>query len=193
MHFPGLSCSGSRSWVLCNDTDSIGCTFLPFSGPRSSGNQVLGEHIVPGGLVILITSPVRAAWFPRCAARAPFQVYCMSRLGGWSQAVTLLADVNRPGSQEDVVSKWETAHSLVEDDSFWGWDFPLASSSGCCTPASLPPVVGRSLFTANYLSCGICSILYYVSRPDCSLESFEGKFSLFFLSGDPTVWVAISC
>ena len=27
----------------------------------------------------------------------------------------LLADVNRPGSQEDLVSNWEPAHSLVED------------------------------------------------------------------------------
>ena len=28
---------------------------------------------------------------------------------------TLLADVNHPGSQEDMVSFWEPAHSLVED------------------------------------------------------------------------------
>jgi len=29
--------------------------------------------------------------------------------------VTLLADVNHPGSLEDLVSNWEPAHSLVED------------------------------------------------------------------------------
>ena len=29
--------------------------------------------------------------------------------------MTLLADVNCPGSQEDLVSNWEPAHSLVED------------------------------------------------------------------------------
>ena len=28
---------------------------------------------------------------------------------------TLLADVNHPGSQEDLVSNWEPAQSLVED------------------------------------------------------------------------------
>ena len=28
---------------------------------------------------------------------------------------TLLANVNRPGSQEDLVSNWEPAHSLEED------------------------------------------------------------------------------
>ena len=39
----------------------------------------------------------------------------MSPLGGLSQSVTLLADVNCLGSQEDLVSNWEPAHSLVED------------------------------------------------------------------------------
>jgi len=39
----------------------------------------------------------------------------MSPLESWHQAVTLLADVNHPGSQEDVVSSWESAHSFVED------------------------------------------------------------------------------
>jgi len=43
----------------------------------------------------------------------------------------LLADVNHPGSQEDVVSSWEPAQSLVEDAvsgaeiavalAFWLW------------------------------------------------------------------------
>ena len=32
-----------------------------------------------------------------------------------SQPVTLLTDVNCPGSQEDMVRNWEPAHSLVED------------------------------------------------------------------------------
>ena len=39
----------------------------------------------------------------------------MSPPGSWSLAATLLADVNHPGSQEDEVSNWEPAHSLVED------------------------------------------------------------------------------
>ena len=30
-------------------------------------------------------------------------------------AAPALADVNRPGSQEDLVSNWEPARSLVED------------------------------------------------------------------------------
>ena len=38
----------------------------------------------------------------------------MSPLRSRSQAVTLLADVNHPGSQEDVISNWQPSHSLVE-------------------------------------------------------------------------------
>ena len=39
----------------------------------------------------------------------------MCPLGSWSLAATLLADVNRPESQEDLVSNWEPANILVED------------------------------------------------------------------------------
>ena len=46
---------------------------------------------------------------------APSQVCCVSPLESRSLAATLLVDVNRPGSQEDLVSNWEPACSLVED------------------------------------------------------------------------------
>ena len=39
----------------------------------------------------------------------------MSPLNSLSQDVTLLEDVNHSGSQEDVVSNWESSHTLVED------------------------------------------------------------------------------
>ena len=39
----------------------------------------------------------------------------MSTLGSLSQTETPLEDVNYPGFQEDMVSNWEPAHSLVED------------------------------------------------------------------------------
>ena len=44
-------------------------------------------------------------------------VRCKSTISGvlCVSSVTLLADVNRPGSQEDLVSNWEPARSLVED------------------------------------------------------------------------------
>ena len=56
VHFPGLSCSGSGSRVLHTGTDSVGLCFVPFPALSSSGDQVLGECTVPGGLCVLITS-----------------------------------------------------------------------------------------------------------------------------------------
>ena len=64
---------------------------------------------------VLATSPVLAAQFPGCTGRALSQVCRMSPLKSSSQAVNLLVDIKHPGSQEDVVSIWEPAHSLVED------------------------------------------------------------------------------
>ena len=51
--------------------------------------------------------------------------------------MTLLTDVNRPGSQEDMVRNWEPAHNLVEDDAvsgaqiapFWLWLLPTCFSA----------------------------------------------------------------
>ena len=81
VHFPGLSCSGSGSWIFHKGTDLVGCAFRPFPGPSSSGDQVLGECTVPGGLCILINSLVSAAQFPGCATRALSQVCHVSPLG----------------------------------------------------------------------------------------------------------------
>ena len=87
---------------------------VPSPGLSSSGDQVLGERAVPDGLCILITSPALALGF--LDALGEYRLRClMSPLETWSQVVTLLADVNHIGSQEDMVSSWEPAHSLVED------------------------------------------------------------------------------
>ena len=88
---------------------------MPFLGPSSSGDQLLSERTLPKWEVRLSTSPIPAAQFPGCAVGAPFQVFHLSPLGSQSLPATLLADVNRPGSQEDLVSNWEPACSLVED------------------------------------------------------------------------------
>ena len=56
------------------------CVLCP-SWVSSSGNHLLGERTVPGGLCFLITSLVPAAWFAGCAMRAPSQVCCVSPLG----------------------------------------------------------------------------------------------------------------
>ena len=79
---------------------------------------MLGECTVPGVQCCLITSPVPATQFPGVLQERCLR--CAMCLLWGSQVVTLLADVNRPGSQEDLVSNWEPAHSLVEDAGLWG-------------------------------------------------------------------------
>ena len=112
MHFPGLSCSGSGSWVVHKGTDLVGHAVVPVPGPTHPSDH---ESTVPGELFVLITSLVPDTWFPGCTARALSQECCVSPLGSWSLTVTLLEDINCPGSQEELVSNWEPAHSLVED------------------------------------------------------------------------------
>ena len=54
--------------------------FVPFPGPSSSGDQVLGECTLPRcGASYRLPSP--AAWFPGCAVGAPSQVCRVSLLG----------------------------------------------------------------------------------------------------------------
>ena len=134
--FPDLHCSGSR--VPCKDTVPRGpcimkCTsqvyatqvlgystraqtgwavcFVSFPGLNSSGNWVLGEHTVPGGPFILITSRIQTLGFLG-SSRENCLRYAMCLLWG--------ADLKMKPS--------------------WGQDCssPMPSSSGCCTPASLP-------------------------------------------------------
>ena len=106
-------------------------------------------------------------------------------------------DVKHPGSQKDVASNWEPAHSFVED-TISGAETAAAPCLPDLAVTHLPlcprgGVRDRGLYTASYLSFGIPSILCSVSGPGCKVESFMGTFSfLFFLSGDPSVWVAIS-
>jgi len=103
--FLGLRCLGSR--VLCRSTVQSGpcilCTsqvlviqvlkystkaqtqlgvhFMPFPDPSISDDQVLGVCIIPGGPCVLITYPVLATWFARCATKALSQLCHVSLLG----------------------------------------------------------------------------------------------------------------
>ena len=63
----------------------------------------------------------------------------MCLLGSSSLAATLLADVNHPGSKEDLVSNWVPAHNLVED-AVSGARLPLAFLPLLSPPAILPPM-----------------------------------------------------
>ena len=84
--------------------------------------------------------------------------------------MTLLADVNHPGSQEDVVSNWESAHSLVEVPSLWQkLQKPLAFGSGCHRPAFLP-LSPSSDYTRQLIILGFCFLL------SLYFSSFHGQY-----------------
>ena len=106
--FPGLHCSGSR--LLCLELSEVGpgLRALPrskllrvrFSGTPQRHRLIwagvlcpsqvqavqvtrclVSSALSPGGTVHLITSPIPAARFPKCAAGVPSQVCCASLLG----------------------------------------------------------------------------------------------------------------
>ena len=94
VHFPGLSHSGSGSWVFHKSTDSVGPVFFAFPRRSSSGSQELDERTLPNA-VRLIPSTVPAS-VSMCAG----PVRLVSLLGSRSLAATILLDVNHPESQE---------------------------------------------------------------------------------------------
>ena len=108
----------------------------------------------------------------------------------------LLVGVNHPVSQEDLVSNWEPAHSLVEDALSGAEIVPSPSGSGYRLPLCLwwgqGPVHSWLALLWHLLNP------FSVGGPGCALKLFAGKFSLslslslFPLSGYPIVCVAIS-
>ena len=91
--------------------------------------------------------------------------------------MTLLADVNHPGSEEDLVSNWELAHNLVED----------AVSGAKIAPCLLPFThLPLCLWLGNGLVHSLLAVLWYSLNPlfceqarlCLKLEIFTGKFSL---------------
>ena len=96
---------------------------------------------------------------------------------------------NHPGSQENLVSNWEPAHSLVEDA------LSRAEIAPCLLALAVTYLplclwLGGGAVCSQLALLGIHSILCSVSGSGCTLEPFIGKFFFFFffsLSGDPSL------
>ena len=95
--------SGSGSWALHKTQTWLGLRFVPFPGPSSSGDQGLGKRSCP--------QLEAATYHLPCPCHSVFWVYnrhtfsgvpCVS--SGELISVTLLVDVDRPESQEVLVS-----------------------------------------------------------------------------------------
>ena len=103
---------------------------------------------------------------------------CVSPLGSWSLAATFLVDVNCPGSQEDLVSNWEPARSLVENAisgteiaPCWLWLPPACLSASSGRWAGLQPASSPLVFTQSF-------VLWAAWQKSSRLELFVAKFSL---------------
>ena len=173
----------------------MGLYFVPFPGPSSSGDQVLGKHTLLRWVVCHITSSVPAAQFPGCTTRAPSQV-CRVFFRG---ADLLLRPSWWMSTIQDPRKSWLATGSLI---TVW-WRMP---SLGPRLPPHLPALAitllplciwrgDGSVCSQLALSWRVHSILCSVSGPGCALQPSSGKFSLslfFPLSGYPTVCGAIS-
>ena len=112
--------------------------------------------------------------------------------------MTLLANVNCPGSQEDMVNDWQPAHSLAGDAvSGVNCSSPLPSTSGCHTPVPLAPwgkvINGSRLAFLWYLPW--CNPLFCEgARGHCGLlEPSRGKGPLFFFVSLVFQWFGFLC
>ena len=111
--------------------------------------------------------------------------------------MTLLADVNHPGFQEDLVSNWEPAHSLMEDA---GSGAEIAPCLLALAVAHLPLCFWQGEWPVRIW----LALFWYALSPlfceqtRLGLIAFHGKvfffpLSFFPLSSYPSVWAAISC
>ena len=83
VHFPGLSLSGSFTWVLNKGTDLVGPVFCALPGAE----PLRWPCVWRAQSLLLIASPVPAAQFSACTTSLPSQ-----------------EDIHHPESQEDLVS-----------------------------------------------------------------------------------------
>ena len=121
VHFSGLRHSGSGSWVLHKGTDLIGPAFCALSSSKQlcRPGAWQAHSLQVGGASYHLPGPSPSVSC-MCSGSAVSGVPCVS-FG--SLTVTLLADVNHPGSQMGACSQF-------------GGGCPSLFSSGCCPSAS---------------------------------------------------------
>ena len=198
MYFPGPRHLGSR--VLHRDTDPGGlCIMFPSQVQDHSGGQVLSKHTVPGGLCILCTSLVQAALFPGCTTKTLSQTCHVSPQGSWSQTVTLLANVNHPGSQEDMVCDRQPAHTLAAD-AVSGAEIAAAP----CLPFLAVTHLPLCLHGGRVVNCSGLALLWYslgcyplfnecTRRHHGALEPSHMKDPLFLFVTLVFLWFGLLC
>ena len=192
VHLPGLSRSGSGSWVLHKGTDLVGPAFCALPSSEQLRRPGTFQAHIPQVWCILSLSPsdhlgfLSSQWERRL--RCAVCLFWVSDL--WPQPSRWMSTVQDPRktwlATGNLLSVWQRMPSL-------GPRLPL-SGCGCHPPGSLP-LVGDGQSTAGQFSSGIHSVLFSVSGPSSQVRAFCRKvLSLSFLSvsGYLTVWVPVS-
>jgi len=170
---------------------------MPFPGPSSSGDQVLGKHTVPVGPWVLIfpwSQSLGVLGVPsECHLRcAMFLLWGADLRLQPSWQMSTVQDPRKTWLATGACSQFGGGCCL------WGRDCLLPSSSSVALlPLCLRCGEGLVHSQLALLWCSLNPLFSEPARLCLRIELFRGKFSLsrFFppsLSGYPTVWVAIS-
>ena len=163
-------CPCSRPLLTCTSTGDtqtqfwlslcgLGVRFVPFSGLSSSGDQLLGERIVPHGPCILNSSPSHLLGFPG----APWEHLLRGAMCLLWRANLRLQPSWQMSAIQDLRKTWLAVGSPLTawwKICLWDWDCssPLPSGSGCHNHASLP--LGR-----EGPECSQVALLWYLFNP----------------------------
>ena len=100
--------SGSRAQLCWGEGETLQINITGLFGEHSQGMDPMEIATAQGGMYF----PGPGCLGSWCTMRVQSQMGLASPQGSWSQIVTLSADMNHPGSQEDMGSHWRPSHSL---------------------------------------------------------------------------------
>ena len=117
----------------------LGLHFVPSQIQAAQETRCLVSALSPGReRVCVLSLPLSQSLDFLGVQQAHHLRHAMCLLWGADLAATLLADVNHPGSQEDLVNNWGSARSLVGDAiSETGIAPRLSALAVSCLPPSL--------------------------------------------------------
>ena len=184
----------------------MGCAFCALPRSKQLRRPGASRAHCPRWAMHLIHFPGPSRSVSQCTTTAQSQVYQVSPLGSWSQVVTLLTYVNRPRSQEDLVSNWEPAQfggrciSGAEIVMAYCLPAPAVTHLPLCLWEGRAP--NGSQVALIWYSLGsnplFCEHVLWAFQGHCAaLEPFPGKFFVvlfcFVLVSRETPWFWLLC
>lgn len=190
LRFPADPRGHCPKWVLCfthfPSLNHSGC-FGPFPGASCSGDRVAGKALSQVGCGSYVPDRSQPLGFLALLEGRFARVLCLE--GCWTQALTFMAYANCPWTQEDMISNWQPAQSLV-GDVLSGADITAASCLLLLDDANILFCLhgGKGqkwqLACTALIFCNVQSFVLWVCQFSlCDLRDFSQERSFFaFLS-----------